>query len=214
VPLLPNNQRDQAMVLLGVLGFAAVFAHWYFIFDPKSTELDTLEERVESLATQNDRAKLELARGNPERLRQDVIAMRANLDAMRQLVPTSNEVPALLEQVSTAARRVGLDLAAVEPEPVIAGEQFDTYRYHIKVLGDFHALGAFMANVGSLTRIMAPMNVQLKPRLATAARPAGAPRPAAVTRQPLESSFQIQTYVARGAPAPRPPAGDDQEGTR
>ena len=214
MPLLPKSQRDQAMVLLGVLGFAAAFAHWYLVFDPKSTELDTLEAHVEALVAQNDRAKLELARGNPERIRQDVIAMRANLEAMRQLVPTSNEVPSLLEQVSTAARRVGLDLAAVEPEPVIAGEQFDTYRYRIKVLGDFHALGAFMANVGSLTRIMAPMDVQLKPRLATTTPTAGAPRPAAVTRQPLESSFQIQTYVARSAPAPRPAAGDDQEGTR
>jgi type IV pilus assembly protein PilO len=141
-----------------------------------------------------------------------VIAMRANLEAMRQLVPTSNEVPSLLEQVSTAARRVGLDLGAVEPEPVIPGEQFDTYRYRIKVLGDYHALGAFMANVGSLTRIMAPVNLQLKPRLAGGAAAAGAPRPL-VTRQPLESSFQIQTYVARGASAPAPePAA--QEGTR
>ena len=212
MPLLPKNQRDQAMVLLGVLGFAAVFAHWYLIFDPRNTELTALEERVESLASQNDRAKLELARGNPERLRQDVIAMRANLEAMRQLVPTSNEVPSLLEQVSTAARRVGLDLGAVEPEPVIPGEQFDTYRYRIKVLGDYHALGAFMANVGSLTRIMAPVNLQLKPRLAGGAAGANARRPL-VTRQPLESSFQIQTYVARGAPAPAPePVA--QEGTR
>jgi type IV pilus assembly protein PilO len=121
-------------------------------------------------------------------------------------------VPSLLEQVSTAARRVGLDLGAVEPEPVIPGEQFDTYRYRIKVLGDYHALGAFMANVGSLTRIMAPVNLQLKPRLAGAAAGANARRPL-VTRQPLESSFQIQTYVARGAPAPAPePVA--QEGTR
>ena len=199
--LLPKNQRDQAMVLLGVLGFAAAFAHWYLVFDPKSTELDTLEEHVEALAAQNDRAKLELARGNPERIRQDVIAMRANLDAMRQLVPTSNEVPALLEQVSTAARRVGLDLAAVEPEPVIAGDQFDTYRYRVRVLGDYHALGALMANVGSLTRIMAPMNLQLKPRANTAPPSQNGARPA-VSRQLLESSFQIQTYVARGGSTP------------
>ena len=209
---LPQNQRDQAMVLLGVLGFAAAFAHWYLVFDPKSTELDTLEEHVEALVAQNDRAKLELARGNPERIRQDVIAMRANLEAMRQLVPTSNEVPALLEQVSTAARRVGLDLAAVEPEPVIPGDQFDTYRYRVRVLGDYHALGALMANVGSLTRVMAPMNLQLKPRANATPPSANGARPA-VSRQLLESSFQIQTYVARTTAAP-PPSTTGEEGTR
>jgi len=56
------------------------------------------------------------------------------------------------------------------------------------------------------------VNLQLKPRLAGAAAGANARRPL-VTRQPLESSFQIQTYVARGASAPAPePAA--QEGTR
>jgi type IV pilus assembly protein PilO len=126
---------------------------------------------------------------------------------MRQLVPTSNEVPALLEQVSTAARRVGLDLAGVEPEPVVAGDQFDTYRYKISVTGDYHALGAFMANVGSLTRIVAPMNVQLKPQVAPPAAPGTAPRRG--TRQLLDSEFQIQTYVARAATASTAPRAEE-----
>ena len=44
------------------------------------------------------------------------------VEVMRRLVPTGNEVPALLEQVSNAARRAGLDISSVEPQPVIAGE--------------------------------------------------------------------------------------------
>ncbi len=210
--LLPQSQRDQSMVLLGLLGAVAVFCYWHFYLSPAQVALAEVEARVESLTSQNERAKIELARGDPERLRREAIAFRANLEAMRQLVPTSNEVPALLEQVSTAARRVGLDLAAVEPEPVIAGDQFDTYRYRVRVLGDYHALGALMANVGSLTRIMAPMNLQLKPRANTTPPAANGSRPA-VSRQLLESSFQIQTYVARGGSTP-PAATPGEEGPR
>jgi Tfp pilus assembly protein PilO len=198
VAFLPSNQRDQKMVLLALCGVVAVFAYWYFYLDPRATELVAVEEHVESLVQQNDRAKAELARGDPEKLRQDALEYRRNLDAMRQLVPTSNEVPALLEQVSTAARRVGLDLGGVEPEPVIPGDQFDTYRYRITLEGDYHAVGAFLANVGSLTRIIAPVNVQLKPADDREVRAPGSVAPA---RQPLQTEFQIQTYVARSAPA-------------
>lgn len=197
--LLPQNQRDQTMVLVGLMGIMACAAYWYFLFDPRSVALDLVEERVATLTTQNERAKLELARGDPERLRREATEFRANLEIMRQLVPTSNEVPALLEQVSTAARQVGLDIGGVEPEAVIPGDQFDTYRYRISLRGEYHALGAFMANVGSLTRIVAPLNVQLRPAQETggAADLAASRRR---TRQLLDSELHIQTYVARTTP--------------
>src|SRR5688572_4741579 len=86
---------------------------------------------------------------------------QAELAVMRQLVPTSNEVPALLDQVSTAARRAGLELGAVEPEPVIVGDQFDTYRYRMALFGTYHEVAEFLTNVGSLGRIIAPINLQL-----------------------------------------------------
>jgi Tfp pilus assembly protein PilO len=207
VALLPSNQRDQKMVLLALCGVLAVFSYWYFYLDPQAKELAVVEEHVETLTHLNERAKAELARGDPEKLRQDALEYRRNLDAMRQLVPTSNEVPALLEQVSTAARRVGLDLGGVEPEPVIPGDQFDTYRYRITLEGDYHAVGAFLANVGGLTRIIAPVNVQLRPATSTEPVRPGQPAPA---RQPLETQFQIQTYVARSAPAAAPAAADTE----
>jgi type IV pilus assembly protein PilO len=116
---------------------------------------------------------------------------------MRQLVPTGNELPALLEQVSTAARREGLDISTVEPQPVVEGDQFDTYRYKIAVTGGYHALGEFLSNVGSLTRIVAPINLTLAPATnpnvtAVKLRPAGTAA--------IESKFEIQTYVVRTAP--------------
>ena len=196
--LLPTNQRDQSMVLLGLLGLIALFAYWHFYLSTASAGLAAVEDRVETLVANNERAKLEIASGDPEKLRAEAAAYRENLAAMRQLVPTSNEVPSLLEQVSTAARRVGLDLGRVEPEPVIPGDQFDTYRYKITVAGDYHALGAFLANVGSLTRIVAPVNVQLKPQVRQGLAPGEV---VDRTRQTLDSEFQIQTYVARTSPA-------------
>ena len=204
--LLPKNQRDQVMVLLVIVAVALVGLYYVYVFSPKSEVLTGLQAHVDSLDVSNQRAKAELAKGNADELRAEAAKLQANLEVMRQLVPTSNEVPALLEQVSTAARRVGLDLATVKPQPVIEGEQFDTYRYQVAVIGDYHALGEFLANVGSLTRIVAPVNLALSP-LGNGAAVDQRKKAIRNNNSVLDSRFELQTYVAKTA-APRPaPAG-------
>jgi type IV pilus assembly protein PilO len=204
--LLPKNQRDQVMVLLVIVAVALVGLYYAYVFSPKSDVLTDLQAHVDSLDISNQRAKAELAKGNVEELRAEAAKLQANLEVMRQLVPTSNEVPALLEQVSTAARRVGLDLATVKPQPVIEGEQFDTYRYQVAVIGDYHALGEFLANVGSLTRIVAPVNLALS-NLGNGAAVDQRKKALKNNNAVLDSRFELQTYVAKTA-APRPaPAG-------
>ena len=112
---------------------------------------------------------------------------------------------AALEQCfadATAARRVGLDLSTVKPQPVIEGDTFDTYRYQVAVIGDYHSLGEFLANVGSLTRIVAPVNLALGP-LANTAALEQRKKTMKNNNSVLDSRFELQTYVAKTA-APRP----------
>jgi type IV pilus assembly protein PilO len=204
--LLPKNQRDQVMVLLVIVAVALIGLYYAYVYSPKADVLADLQAHVDSLDMNNQRAKAELAKGNVDQLRAEAAKLQDNLEVMRQLVPTSNEVPALLEQVSTAARRVGLDLATVKPQPVVEGEQFDTYRYQVAVIGDYHALGEFLANVGSLTRIVAPVNMYLSP-LGNQAAVDARKKSRKSNNSVLDSKFEIQTYVAKTA-APRPaPAG-------
>ena len=138
-----------------------------------------------------------LQRGKLEELRAETDRSQKSLELMRQLVPTGNEVPALLDQVSTAAKAAGLEVAAVKPEAVFVGSEFDTYRYTITVIGPYHSTASFLAAVGSLTRIMAPVNLAIE-----LARPSG--NKAKLSRrgeQLLLTSFELQTYVAHSAPA-------------
>ena len=95
--LLPKNQRDQVMVLLVIVAVALVGLYYTYVFSPKSDVLDALQAHVDSLDVSNQRAKAELAKGNVEQLRAEAAKLKENLEVMRQLVPTSNEVPALLE---------------------------------------------------------------------------------------------------------------------
>ncbi len=164
-----------------------------------------LQTRVEQIETANRRARADMAKGSVDSLRASLARDSRVLEVMRTLVPTSNEVPGLLEDISTAARRVGLDLASVEPMPVIPGEDFDTYRYKLSVIGHYHAIGQFLSNVGSLRRIVAPVTLELKPQSAQGRQ---VQRVRENPERPrLETTFQVQTYVSKALPVEASPAG-------
>ena len=159
----PTDSKSQGKVGVGIVAILLAVVFYMYVHSPTAEELAATTDHVEKLERANDRAKREYARGNVAELRAQAQRYAQNLELMRQLVPTGNEVPALLEQVSTAARRAGLDLSTVEPQPVVQGETFDTYRYKLSVYGNYHQVAEFLTNVGSLTRIVAPVNVTLMP---------------------------------------------------
>jgi type IV pilus assembly protein PilO len=192
------TKRDQIMISVIVLSVGIAAAYGYFLYMPKREQLASIEQHVDALDLKNNQAKADLANGSVAKMKAQASEYEASLKVLQQLVPTTNEVPALLENVSTAARRVGLDLASVEPMPVIVGEQFDTYRYKVSVKGGYHALAGFLTNVGSLNRIVAPVALDVKQQSAADKKQAR-PKEGEAT---LDTDFQIQTYIAHTASSP------------
>jgi len=196
------TKKEQTYAALGLAAVLLLGAYWYFLYKPKAAELAVTQAHVEALDKKNQEARADIAQGSLQKLRAQSAEYDQSLKVMRQLVPRSNEVPALLEDISTAARRVGLDLATVEPMPVLAGEQFDTYRYKLAVIGGYHPVGQFLSNVGSLSRIIAPVTMAIK------LHPIADKTKARVRKGEslVDTEFQVQTYVARTTPYTPPTA--------
>lgn len=191
MPGMPKGQREQSLILVCVLALAAIGAYWYLVYTPRSTTLDKQQKQVDQLVAMNQRAKSEMSKGNLNELRTQLAQYQQNLALIRTLVPEGNEVPSLLEQVSTAARRAGLDLATVDPQPVQEGSNYDTYRYGMSIVGGYHELAEFFTNVGDLSRIVLPVNVSLQLSSGQATKQSRA-QPG---QAQIEARFQLQTFV-------------------
>ena len=74
------------------------------------------------------------------------------------------------------------------------GDQFDTYKYRLGVTGPYHQVAEFLSNVGSLPRIVAPINLSLTPTTRGLANV----KPKK-NEQFLDAKFGIQTYVAHAS---------------
>jgi type IV pilus assembly protein PilO len=190
---MPKTQREQAMVLVALIGFVAAGGYWYMVYAPKSAVVAARAAYVDTLEEKNSLAKVQSSGSSTSEMKAQIEEYGANLQLMRQLVPTSNEVPSLIDQVSTAARRAGLDVGKIEPlGPESSTEfNFDAYRYKFTVTGGYHDIAEFLSNVGSLPRIMVPLNVQMTANTQSGPRPD--PRKAVTT------VFELHTYVARAA---------------
>jgi len=199
----PKTQREQLLILVMVAAFAGAGAFWYLVYHPKADELEKVSDHIDALNVKNQKAKSEMAKGSLEQLRVQLAEYQQNLVLIRTLVPTGNEVPSLLEQVSTAARRAGLDVSAVDPQPVVEGDNYDTYRYKMVVVGGYNELGEFFANVGNLTRIILPVNLSLN---LPASQNVGKAK-LAQDQALIEARFELQTFVAKQPiPDNTPPA--------
>jgi type IV pilus assembly protein PilO len=123
---------------------------------------------------------------------------------MRRLVPERNEVPTLIDDISTKAKVRGVTLGKIQPLSPDPGQPFDTYRYRLEVYGHYDQIGEYLADIASLPRIVVPQEVTL-----TAATPQAQKLLADTAGALLLAEFSIRTFVKSAAPPPgtQPAAG-------
>src|ERR1041384_749476 len=166
----------------------------------RRAQVQAMRDSIASLTAQTDSVKRDLAKGSVEDLRKKTEAYRGTLETLRQLVPDKNEVPGLIDAISTRAKVRGAHLAAITPQPVENGPApFDTYRYQMSVIGHYDEIGEFLADVAGLRRIIVPIDLSLVAAQAAAARALGD-----TSKAMLEAKFMVKTFVksvgAEGAP--------------
>jgi len=202
--LLPSDQRSQVMMLLTLLALGAGYAFWHFYYQPASEEISSTKAAIDSLQTIVERAKQDLARGTMEDLRLKVERYRGMLGLMRRLVPEQNEVPAMIDDISTRAKVRGVTIGKIEPLPVEPGPPFYTYRYRLEIMGHYDQLGEYLSDIASLPRIVVPQDVILK------AASTGAQKLLNDTVGALlEADFSVRTFVKSTPPpaaSPKPAA--------
>jgi type IV pilus assembly protein PilO len=150
-----------------------------------------MRDTIARFEAATDSAKKELAKGTVADVRKRMETYRASLVLLRRLVPERNEVPNLLDDISTRGKIRGVTLSQVVPQPVEPGPApFDTYKYNMSVIGRYDQIGQFLADVASLQRIIVPYDVMVSAANSSAARVLGDS-----TDVLLEARFQVRTYV-------------------
>jgi type IV pilus assembly protein PilO len=201
---MATSPKATPMLVILLAGITGYIAYTGAVIDAVGMSgLSAREERVVAmrdtigqLQASTDSAKRELARGSVEDLRKRLDTYRGSLSLLRRLVPERNEVPNLLDDISSRGRIRGVTLAQVVPLPVEPGPApFDTYRYNMSVIGRYDQIGQFLADVASLQRIIVPYDLSLDQADMVAAKALGD-----TSGSLLEAKFQVRTFVKSSTP--------------
>lgn len=199
-----SSQKATPLLVILLAGLTGYVAYTGTVINAVGmTGLAAREERVVAmrdtiaqLQASTDSAKRELARGTVEDLRKRLETYRGSLALLRRLVPERNEVPNLLDDISSRGRIRGVTLSQVVPQPVEAGPvPFNTYKYNMSVIGRYDQIGQFLADVASLQRIIVPYDLMLDQANMTAAKALGD-----TSGSLLEAKFQVRTFVKSSTP--------------
>lgn len=182
----PMDPQVRNKIIMGVLFVAALgYLTYTYVYEPRAEEIATMEERAERLETQNRTARMLIAGDGTDEVERRVGVYREQLRRVEGLIPSSEEVTNLLDAISAEARRSGVDLAGIHPMGATAERFYARQTYGMEVFGSYHDIGTFLGRIGSLPRIITPIDLNLTVRQEET--PSGSPQ--------LEASFSIETYV-------------------
>src|SRR3989442_11430459 len=194
---LPTDQRGQIMLLLVVAALAGGYFFWTKKHTPDIARINEANQQSDSLERIIASAKADIASGTLEDLRRRVEQYQGSLELMRRLVPDRNEVPTLIDDISTKAKVRGITIGKIQPLLPEPGSPFDTYRYRLEVYGHYDQIGEYLADVASLPRIVVPQDVTL-----SSASPAAQKLLGDTAGALLLAEFSIRTFVKSAGPPP------------
>lgn len=194
-PLEPAQRKN--LLYIGAFIALAAFGFYDRVYTPRNERIAEMETRLEQLQTVNARSRA-ITQGAEGAVNEQMALYRQQLELAEGLIPSSEELPNLLDAISAEATRTGVDLTLIQPVGATEEAYYTRRVYDMAVVGEYHQIGEFLTRVASLPRIVTPTNLTIAPRAA----PAGAQDTdgTAAAQVPLEARFSIETYVIPSTP--------------
>lgn len=200
-PSDPKQQKALVAVLVaGVVAFL-IYQYWY---TPQMEEVAAVQERVDVLEASNQRARVLAARGGGN-IEEQLALYERHVLRLEELIPAREEVATLITNITAEARRLGVEVASVAPEPAEPGQFYTQEIYSLQAVGEYHAVGQFLTAIASLPRIITPLDMDLS-RLQP-----GRAETFPDMQSPVQAQFRIQTYVLPEPGQTPPPGQTDTE---
>ena len=144
---LPIKIGAIVLVCLGLLA-----GGYFLLIEGQLAEYEGLKKKEEELRTSFLNKKALAI--NLAVYKQQMEEMEQTFGAMRRQLPSSNEIPELLIDITQAGLGRGLEFELFKPERERPIDFYAELPISIKVIGTYHELGQFVGDVAALPRIV------------------------------------------------------------
>ncbi|WP_088331351.1 type 4a pilus biogenesis protein PilO [Lacimicrobium sp. SS2-24] len=132
-------------ILTGVLGF-------YLLVNDKLPALETAEAKEVELKNSYE-VKYRVAI-NLQAYEEQLAKIQQDFSSMLRSLPTSNETPGLLDDITFVGTSAGLNFKLLNWQKEVPKEFYTELPIQMEVRGDYHDFGKFLSDVAGLPRIV------------------------------------------------------------
>ncbi len=157
----PMQAKFGACVIVAAVVIALA---WYLFVSDRRTTLEGEEQTEAALRTEFEGKQGRAA--NLEPLKQQLAQMEVMLQQMLRQLPSKNEMPDLIVDISQTALAAGITNELFQPGGETMQEFYAEKPIQLRMVGTYHQFGAFVSGVASLPRvvIMTMHDIKLEPR--------------------------------------------------
>ena len=144
--------------------FIIMLLAWFLVI--KSTRDEMIGLEGEEVGLRADFEIKQARAANLEPLKQQLVQIEIMLQQLLRQLPSKNEMPDLIVDVSQQALASGITNELFQPGPEEPKDFYAEKPIAIRMVGDYHQFGEFMSGVANLPRvvIMTMHDISLKPR--------------------------------------------------
>ena len=151
---------EQQQIMLAVLAAAALGAFWYYLIFPVSTQMEALDQRVNTLLVEVETAQAIAAR-RPQ-FEADVQELSGQLDELKKVLPDEKETAEIVRRVEQLAVESDLSIRSFTPQATVAYEFYEDWPIRMSLEGSYNNLGLFFQRVANFQRIINVDNIEIK----------------------------------------------------
>jgi type IV pilus assembly protein PilO len=157
----PNTLR---LIVTGLLGAGAIYVFLATPYLPvnypvAAAKIKTLKADFEKKS--NDLARARQSVADLPRFQAEFAALHERYEMAAELLPTEKEMPGVLRRLTLAGQQCGIQFESFRPDPEIRKDHYTEVPIQLKVVGGYHQVGQFLAEVANMPRIMKVSNLQV-----------------------------------------------------
>lgn len=144
--------RELKFLFFIMLGMSAFFLTYFLLVKPEFNEYDDLLNKQKTI--KEDFEKKYDQTVNLATYIKQLAEMHARFGALIKELPSENQMPALLSDISRAGTNIGLTFVRFEPQKEILHTDYVELPVNIEVVGSYHQLSVFVSRVAQISRII------------------------------------------------------------
>ncbi|MEM7280119.1 MAG: type 4a pilus biogenesis protein PilO [Pseudomonadota bacterium] len=151
----------RALLIAVLFAFLVGFGVYYFVVKDQKPLLERAQTEEETLKSTFERKQRKAA--NLEKYKAQLDEINREFGAMLRQLPGETEIPSLLVDISQTGLASGLEERMFQPESEVPKDFYAEKPIKIRLIGDYHEMGAFVSGVAALPRIVTLHDITLAP---------------------------------------------------